>query len=80
VPAERKPRNALKAVVYAGARPIRCEVCGEELFRGLPIPWRGGIKLLGAERALVRVDWSSMNQLVFRHVETERCAPAPKAS
>ena len=65
----------LKAFVYARARPIRCEACGAELFRGLPIPWRGGVKLLGAEYALVRVDFTSMNELVFRHVEAERCRP-----
>ena len=75
MPAERKHVNALKALLYARARPVRCEVCGAELFRGLPIPWRGGVKLLGAEYALVRVDWSSMNQLVFRHVEADRCRP-----
>jgi hypothetical protein len=70
-------RQELKTRLLARARPIRCEVCGEVLFRGLPVPWRGGVKLFGAEYALVRVDWSSMNELVFRHVETDQCTPAP---
>ena len=39
----------------------------------LPVPWRGGVKLLGAESALVRVDWATMNELAFRHVEADRC-------
>jgi hypothetical protein len=67
--------SRLKAFVYARARPIRCEACGRELFRGVAIPWRGGLKLLGAEHALVRVDFSTMNELRFRHVETEHCTP-----
>jgi hypothetical protein len=72
VPADRV-RRQLKRLALASGRPVRCEACGEELFRVVPIPWRGGVKLLGAESALVRVDWTTMNELVFRHVETERC-------
>ena len=56
-------------------RPVHCERCGAPLFRGLPIVTRGGVKLLGAERALVRVDFDSMNRLVFAHVEADRCPP-----
>lgn len=66
-------RQPLKRRILAFGRPVRCEDCGATLFRGLAIPWRGGVKLLGAEYALVRVDWASMNELVFRHVERERC-------
>lgn len=54
-------------------RPVRCERCGETLFHGLPVLWRGRVKLLGAESALVRVDWDAMNRLVFRHVELDHC-------
>ena len=60
-------------MALASGRPVRCEACGNELFRVLPVPWRGGVKLLGAESALVRVDWATMNELAFRHVEAERC-------
>jgi hypothetical protein len=66
-------RPRLKRLVLSLGRPVRCEDCGAVLFRGLAIPWGGQIKLLGAEYALVRVDWASMNRLVFRHVERERC-------
>jgi hypothetical protein len=69
-------RPILKRLLLALGRPVRCEDCGATLFRGVAIPWRGGIKLVGAEYALVRADWASMNQLVFRHVERERCRGA----
>jgi hypothetical protein len=54
---------------------VRCEECGEVLFRGLPFIWRGRLKLLGAERILVRADWDKMNRMTFRHVERDRCTP-----
>jgi len=69
-------RTRLKRLVIDKAPRVRCEDCGDVLFRGVAIPWRGGVKLVGAEEALVRVDWASMNQLVFRHVERERCGDA----
>jgi hypothetical protein len=71
-------RERLKRLVVARAPRVLCEDCGETLFRGFAIPWRGGLKLIGAEYALVRSDWSSMNVLVFRHVERERCRSAGK--
>jgi hypothetical protein len=66
-------RRRIKHLALARARPVRCEDCGAELFRVVPIPWRGGVKLVGAEAALVHVDFGSMNDLVFRHVEPDRC-------
>jgi hypothetical protein len=69
----------LKRRVLALAPPVRCERCGEVLFRGVAVPWRGGLKVFGAEHALVRADWASMNVLVFRHVETEHCRERPAA-
>ncbi len=54
-------------------RPVRCELCGRVLFKGLPFVWHGGLKLFGAERAFVRADWDTQNRLVFQHVEAERC-------
>ncbi len=56
-------------------RPVRCELCGQVLFRGIPFIWRGRLKLLGAESASVRVDWDKMNRMTFRHVEIDRCRP-----
>ena len=66
-------RMRLKRLVLGRAPRVCCEDCGQVLFRGVTVPWRGGLKVIGAEYALVRVDWASMNQLVFRHVERERC-------
>jgi hypothetical protein len=63
----------LKRRVLALAPRVRCEECGEILFHGVALPWRGRLKLIGAEYALVRADWASMNELAFRHVEQERC-------
>jgi hypothetical protein len=67
-------RGARTKFTDAVGRPVRCEVCGEVLFRGLPFIWRGRLKLLGAETAQVRADWDKMNRMTFRHVETDRCS------
>jgi len=67
-------RDARSRIVRAVGRPVRCEACGEVLFYGLPLLWRGRLKLLGAESALVRADWDKMNRMTFRHVESDRCA------
>jgi glycosyltransferase involved in cell wall biosynthesis len=68
-------RGARGTLVERIGRPVRCEVCGEVLFRGLPFVWRGRLKVLGAERRLVRADWDKMNRMTFRHVERDRCKP-----
>lgn len=67
-----------RRMVLLGGRPVRCELCGEVLFTGRPIIWRGRVKVLGAEQALVRADFASMNELAFRHVDVDAC-PAPRA-
>jgi hypothetical protein len=63
-----------RAVLTLLGRPVRCERCGEPLFRAIPFVWRGNLKLSGAEHALVRVEFDSMNRLVFSHVEADRCS------
>jgi glycosyltransferase involved in cell wall biosynthesis len=68
-------REARTKLLASVGRPIRCEVCGEVLFRCFPLVWRGRVKLLGAEAALVRADWDKMNRMTFRHVERDRCKP-----
>ena len=68
------PLRTMRArVVERVGRPVRCEVCGEVLFRGLPFVWGGRVKFLGAEGRLVRADWDKMNRMTFRHVELHRC-------
>jgi GT2 family glycosyltransferase len=69
-------REMRAKLVRLVGRPVRCEVCGEVLFRGLPFIWRGKLKLLGAESALVRADWDKMNRIALRHVESQDCRPA----
>ena len=72
-------RRRVKGLLLSAlGRRVRCELCGQALFTGLPIVWAGGVKVVGAEYALVRVDWDSMNRLVFRHAEADRC-PALRA-
>lgn len=66
-------RQARTQLTFALGRPVRCEVCGEVLFRGIPVVWRGRLKLFGAESARVRVDWDKMNRMTFRHVDLDRC-------
>lgn len=63
-----------RALIASLGRPVRCELCGEVLFRAVPIVRSGRVKLVGAEYALVRVDFASMNHLSFRHVEADRCS------
>lgn len=62
-----------RALIASLGRPIRCELCGEVLFRAVPVIRAGRVKLIGAEYALVRVEFASMNHLSFRHVEHDRC-------
>ncbi len=67
-------KSAVKRIVLAVfGRPVRCERCGAPLFRAIPFVSRGRVKLSGAEHALVRVDFDSMNHLVFSHVEVGDC-------
>jgi GT2 family glycosyltransferase len=68
-------RRVRSRVVEKLGRPVHCEVCGQVLFRGLPFVSRGRLKILGAERVLVRADWDKMNRMTFRHVERHRCDP-----
>lgn len=67
-------RTILKWSALTGVgRTISCENCGRELFKGIPVVWRGRLRLLGSAAALVRVDWDGKNSLAFRHVEQEVC-------
>jgi hypothetical protein len=69
-------RRALKSLLILTGGDVRCEICGRRLFRGKAFVGRGGVKLLGAERSLVRVDFDSMNRLVFRHAAPGECQSA----
>jgi hypothetical protein len=66
-----------RALVRVLGRPIRCAECGNTLFRGFAIVWRGRVKLLGADRETVRVSFDASDALQFRHVHLEQC-PTPE--
>ncbi len=66
-------RDVRTRLTDALGRPVRCEVCGEVLFRGVPVVWRGRLKIFGAESEAVRADWDKMNRMVFRHLDVDRC-------
>ncbi|HWH94450.1 MAG TPA: glycosyltransferase [Baekduia sp.] len=66
-------RRARTTVVGKVGRPVRCEVCGGELFRVLPLVSGGRLNLLGAEQMPVRADWDKMNRMTFRHVDRDLC-------
>lgn len=63
----------LRRAVAARGPVVRCEACGGALFRGLPVVSRGQVKLLGADDALVRVDFATTSRLGFRHVDLSDC-------
>ena len=55
------------------APAVRCERCGGVLFRAFPVLSGGRLRLYGAERAVVRVAFSSRRTLVFRHEAADAC-------
>ena len=68
-----RPKELLKSLLLLTGGEVRCEVCGERLFLGKAFVRGGAIKLVGAEYALVQVDFDSMNRLVFRHAAAGEC-------
>jgi glycosyltransferase involved in cell wall biosynthesis len=66
-------RDVRSYLTSAVGGPVRCEVCGEVLFRGVAVIWRGRLKIFGAESSAVRADWDKMNRMVFRHLDVDRC-------
>jgi len=71
-----------RAILAVCGRRVRCELCHEVLVTAAPIIWKGEVRLIGAEKEVVAVDFASMNRLVFRHAEAGACAaqrPGPRA-
>lgn len=73
----RAREEALRALLLVLGRNLVCAACGRPLFRGLPIVWRGNLKVIGAAEDTVRVTFRARDSLEFRHVELDRC-PAPE--
>ena len=57
-------------------RPLRCAECGRVLFDGIPVVWRGRLRVFGARESHVRVAFAAKDTLELRHVELDQC-PAP---
>lgn len=53
---------------------VRCARCGKPLFRAVPVIAGGRLRLYGAERSVVRVEWTSRHTLAFRHEAADACA------
>jgi hypothetical protein len=73
---ERAKQKGLRALLWVLGRDLACAACGRRLFRGLPIVWRGELRVIGATEP-VRVAFGSRNTLEFRHVELDHC-PSPE--
>lgn len=69
--------HSLELLLGIAGRPVRCTVCGRQLFRAIPVVHRGRLKMIGAGDANVRVAFHSKDCLEFRHLELDRC-PAPE--
>jgi hypothetical protein len=60
--------------LLAWAPVVRCERCGAPLFRAVPVLRGGRLRLHGAERAVVRVRFTSRSTLAFRHEAVDACS------
>ena len=67
------PRGFERLVLKLFGRPVRCSECGRELFRALPLVWRGEIWVIGAYDNLVRVSFTTSERLDFRHLRLDEC-------
>jgi hypothetical protein len=70
--------TARRALLAALGRRLRCAECGRELFVGLPVVWRGRVKLIGARESTVRVAFSTKDTLELRHAELDACPSAER--
>jgi hypothetical protein len=66
------------------APAFRCQRCGGTAFRGIPVVWRGRLRIIGAARRIVAVDWESQDDLAFVHAVAADCpalrSPGPPAA
>lgn len=65
--------EAQRGLLWALGRQLVCAACGRRLFRGLPIVWRGELKVIGAAEHNVRLAFDSKDSLRFRHLELDQC-------
>jgi hypothetical protein len=74
---QRLRRGAERALLFTLGRPLVCADCGRRLFVGLPIVWRGRVKVIGASEYNVRIAFRDKTSLELRHMELDSC-PAPE--
>src|SRR5690242_8552218 len=69
-----RARRGMKKRLLRFAPTIRCERCGEPLFKAYPVVEGGSLHLFGAEEITVSAHWSSKRTLRFRHEGLDLCA------
>ncbi|HKN67166.1 MAG TPA: hypothetical protein VJW73_12880 [Gemmatimonadaceae bacterium] len=68
------PRGVERIVLRLLGRPVVCAACGRQLFKGLPLVWRGKVWLIGAYNETVHVSFVSSERMEFRHAHVDGCA------
>jgi hypothetical protein len=71
------PRGVERVLLRILGRPVKCAACGETIFVGLPIVWRGELVLIGAHQHVVRVSFATSETMEFRHAYAGEC-PSPE--
>jgi hypothetical protein len=72
------PLGVQRIMLRVLGRPIICADCGRELFRGLPLAWRGQVWLIGAYDHDVHVSFVSSERMEFRHAHLDGCATSER--
>ena len=71
------PRGVERVIVRVLGRPVRCSHCGRELFRTVPLVWRGEVWLIGAYDHVVRASFNSSETIELGHCHLDEC-PSPE--
>jgi hypothetical protein len=70
-------RNAAQhALLRVAGRELVCSECGRPILRGLPIVWRGRVRVIGISEHRVHVAFKDQSSLEFRHMQLDHC-PSP---
>jgi hypothetical protein len=72
------PRGLEWLLLKMLGRPIKCTECGQTIFVGLPIVWRGQLLLIGAHQHVVRVSFATSDTMQFRHAYAGECPTAER--
>jgi hypothetical protein len=72
------PRGVERLLLRLLGRPVACAECGRELFRALPLVWRGELWIIGGYDHVVRAEFNSSETLQFRHCQLDECPSAER--